>query len=872
MANSFWYSVSPDDAQTVLQWRQDHGHYIPRSIDGRNIRGFLRASTGTPKQRIRANRTCDLQWGPPSAYRDEYERNADELVTLLSDRGASRACQRFARHASFADPLPSPMLQGRTMAMIYEMQYDSILTYRRKTRGQRRSALWRAGSCANSVPRNPPRAARVDVKRTEVPRAGDASLSSAPCQPVEQPKFGSGYTLPSPQYAQHCTKDYPEKLWRSTSHAHAHQGPDETPHVVRGRRSRRCTSRHQRRCRLQPSVSPHQKSAYVPSPPPECSFPAGSASLPFFVAGSQVTQMPSHREPAPGSRIRPVGPERLDYGVLDALERSFPPPQNEPSWVETSSIIRDPAVFLAHWTATPSMCVPGPISHMEPQHIDDVADMGIFSSRPGSHSAPAIVNRAFPIYKDEQDARLILHPKAANDLMHRPPKVRLAGRDDIHGAVLRFSLAAEDDGSNWFYRFETHPFLHAFFAARLPILGIIYLTTLCMGWTWSMLIAHTASQVLARATTARCSPGTVGVIPYADNFLLGATTRKAGRRLLAAWFWVTRAANAPMKGKDLRMRSRLHWLGLALDLRVKTIGVPKATLDTLRARLTHMLTQPVSHHFMWQTFGAVSYYLYALRLPLWDYAHLMLWFRRRARLLAANPGLWHSRARIWPSAVQDLQRAILALQSPQKATEPPADSREGDIVLFTDASAWGGGAVILGHTRRQHSYPWSADQQRLPVHCLEALALLEGLRLVASDTQRGMLIQVFVDNTAVVFSWAKGNSKDPRLSSILATTHRLVRDLGVTVRVTWIPTLYQLADKPSRGHTLESSELQQMPTKRASDQDVPHSAARQIRRGTRRPNPTPIYLHRRTGRSFVSKHVRDLQAYQRLVPDDTLDL
>jgi len=375
-----------------------------------------------------------------------------------------------------------------------------------------------------------------------------------------------------------------------------------------------------------------------------------------------------------------------------------------------------------------------------------------------------------------------------------------------------------------------------------------------------MLIVLTASELLARATAAQCTPGTAGVVPYADNFLLGATSPKAGRALLAAWSWITRIANAPMKGKDLRMRSRLLWLGLLLDLKAKLLSTPKATLQILRARIRHTLSSPVSHHFVWQTFGALSYYLYMMRLPLWNYPYFMRWFRRRASLLGPHPELWHSRAHIWPSALRDMQNMLSALQTPQKACTPISDSLSSQHCLYTDASGWGYGVVILGSVRSQFSHPWDSARSRLPIHVLEAHAFLEGLRLLGPSTRRGDIVDAFVDNSAVTWAWRKGNSKDPRLGAVLAIARRLASALGIHVRLKWIASSAQLADRPSRGLSdLVCAISDEAPPARKSRRSDGAGASHGTIRPTQHKATTKersLWQHRRTGRNFVLSNLR----------------
>jgi len=521
-------------------------------------------------------------------------------------------------------------------------------------------------------------------------------------------------------------------------------------------------------------------------------------SMPFFVPGMPRPQS-LRATPAPGSRIKPVGPERLNYRRIDELNDLYPPPAGLANWNQVSPVIRDFDAFCNLWSSPPQPVLPGPISRLVEEHVEDIARMGIFSYRSSSHRDCCVVNTLFAVFKDQMCARLIMWPKHANDLMRRPPKCRLPGRDEIHGAVLRFCVAAEDDGSNWFYRFPIAPSIQPFFAARLPGLGIIFLTVLCMGWTWSMIIAHTASEIIARASAARVKmPDSVGVIPYADNFLLGACSRRAGRRLLTAWTRVTRYVNAPMKGKgQLRMRPRLRWLGLDLDLRSKTIAANPELVSTLAQRISHMEEHTVSHLFIWECFGVASYYAYMLRRPLCFYPALMQWIRRRARFLHRHPELWNGPARIWPSALRDLRRVASDIAVPAAAAQDLADTSV-DAFLYTDASKTGGASILFCDSVRNDNYRWEDEDLHRPIHQLEAIALLRGLQMARRYLHKGSHVVAYCDNQAVVYAFAKGNAKDPLLAGIIADIILESTAGGIFLEVKWVPSESQLADALSR--------------------------------------------------------------------------
>jgi len=350
------------------------------------------------------------------------------------------------------------------------------------------------------------------------------------------------------------------------------------------------------------------------------------------------------------------------------------------AWARVSRIIREPAHFHSLHKDTPPPPMPGPPANLSTRHSQDALSMGIFAPRAGHHRDKIRINRCFSAYKDEQWSRLILWPKELND-QGRPETFVLITRDEMHAIVLWCDLATEDDGRDWFYQFPTDPSIWHEFGVRFPGYGIFVLTVLCMGWVWSMVIAHTASVVLSKETMRRAGIP-CRVVPYADNFLLGVKKSPGhDERLLRAWRDVTREANALMKGTEA-FREILVWLGLVMNFAAKTIGVPDDKWSTMADGLGELAANPnATNRQVWAVFGAMHYYLYFMGRKMLPFIWFHQWMRRRAAQIYRGEHDWDGPAQLWPTALQDLYDMHQDIGTPATIRGPP----EQEVIVYTDA-------------------------------------------------------------------------------------------------------------------------------------------------------------------------------------------
>ena len=85
------------------------------------------------------------------------------------------------------------------------------------------------------------------------------------------------------------------------------------------------------------------------------------------------------------------------------------------------------------------------------------------------------------------------------------------------------------------------------------------------------------------------------------------------------------------------------------------------------------------------------------------------------------------------------------------------------------------------------------------------------------DKVQNSICLFYCDNQTVCWAFTKQMSRSRKLNEIIIAIVRLCKRLNITFELIWSPTLYQLADKPSREISL-------------NEEFIPHATFREIER------------------------------------------
>ena len=149
--------------------------------------------------------------------------------------------------------------------------------------------------------------------------------------------------------------------------------------------------------------------------------------------------------------------------------------------------------------------------------------------------------------------------------------------------------------------------------------------------------------------------------------------------------------------------------------------------------------------------------------------------------------------------------------------------RHRQIVLATDSSGYKYGAKILSgdHTGEEIGDFWQSGDSR-PIHVKEADAVLQCLTAIENEVQDAR-IDLFCDNTAVVYAWQNQGCRDPMLNNVLKKIFQLVCDKIMHLLLKYIHTSNNPADAPSRSISFTDCMLQENIWARIDNAFGPHT-------------------------------------------------
>jgi hypothetical protein len=170
-----------------------------------------------------------------------------------------------------------------------------------------------------------------------------------------------------------------------------------------------------------------------------------------------------------------------------------------------------------------------------------------------------------------------------------------------------------------------------------------------------------------------------------------------------------------------------------------------------------------------------------------QFYHVFKFVRRRATQTDLDQD-----ASLWPSIVPEWRQWIETLL--EASRKPNQKGNEETYTVYSDASLTGYGHVIFhnGLCVDAGGGQWEAQQQKYHINILEALALVRAIR----RTPPAAVCHCVVDNTTVMYSVAKGRSRNYLLNQITGTV------IGGSRRITsisYIHTADNPADAWSRG-------------------------------------------------------------------------
>ena len=436
--------------------------------------------------------------------------------------------------------------------------------------------------------------------------------------------------------------------------------------------------------------------------------------------------------------------------------------------------------------------LPGRKSQLTARQVLSLEEMGVLQRKTRAGPPVKHVCKAFTVPKPSGKRRLIVDASWLGELMKEPYHTELPSLDEVRLAVRTYNFVAQLDGKSWFYQFGARG-IRQYFAVR-TCLGVFCLVVLAMGWAWSVYIAQTVSStVLGKAV--KNLRGVNGMV-YIDNHLLFGMTEDELVRAVASLERTGAECGLVFKEGDHRPSTTSDVLGMAVDMRGKTVSLSSAFVDKFGCFWKVYSLRPGEQTIRttWRLFGGIFWAMRVLALRQCDFVGMKQFVSRRARDICEGSRDWEHRVVWWKAAWEDVKRVVaVILRNEPVSVVPPASS--WIEAVWADASGSGGG-YVLPEYGLVDSWKWNPEQEKQPIHVKEAWALLRAV-LKWKRVRQGASGAVLKTDSMLVHA---------ALRSFKATGFAFTKAIkeiademdGIDWRVEWVPSGENVADAPSR--------------------------------------------------------------------------
>lgn len=360
-----------------------------------------------------------------------------------------------------------------------------------------------------------------------------------------------------------------------------------------------------------------------------------------------------------------------------------------------------------------------------------------------------------------------------------------------------------------FFQFEVHPEARRFFAFKTRH-GTYQYTRLPMGFTRSCDVLQAAVTILAEAAIARLpAEAAVSYLVYIDNVRFIVDENHAAA-MGNAFHNVCKEANVTLNDELLNTP---HFQGEFLSQGYNTIDKSAWIAKKQQPKLRDAIEVISADKSTWKSsraaFGRIFWAMEVAGIQWGRFFRVKDFYRRKCAEFSAGKFSEHALTPLWPSAREEFSQLSALITGPSAKVRWSILPEEPEMILFTDASSSGCGAVLTVKSARAKTFKatWTEDEKLLPINVLEAIATCRALQTFSEDV-RGKDLQLVIDNAAERFCLQKGESK-----SFLLNTHVTAILKRLTVCPSWSVTAIESAknpaDEPSRGTATDQKKVKE---------------------------------------------------------------
>lgn len=391
--------------------------------------------------------------------------------------------------------------------------------------------------------------------------------------------------------------------------------------------------------------------------------------------------------------------------------------------------------------------------------------------------------------------RIIFDTLLANTFADDALPVEFRGARDLLTFFRRHQWFVSFDFKAWYFQFALSEEVAALYVGRIPGDHTFRIRRPAMGHKRSVKVAHCVSNALARIAIIRAQASHCECDVIIDNVCFGGPLEEL-RRVEVEFRHICEEAHAVI-GDSTPISKVITHRGLVYDAAYSSLSIKASWCTKTLERIAQLIEKP-NYDKVISLMGSFNYVriYFGARCPPWHF------LAKGAARWAQSPRTKYSMS---PSILHQLQQMAEFLRAaPARVLSIPEAAPE-DEILVTDAhkagpfAAWGavlikGDQVHVRSGKFQFNCPEKIAQLELrAVGC----ALRAFANRLAAPVERNL--NMMTDNTAVLYTLQKGTSPTPCMMTELIPVLHECATLQRTLFVKFVPSEWNVADKPSRG-------------------------------------------------------------------------
>jgi hypothetical protein len=415
----------------------------------------------------------------------------------------------------------------------------------------------------------------------------------------------------------------------------------------------------------------------------------------------------------------------------------------------------------------------------------------------------------FTVFEAHKHRRRLLLEPFLNDIVQKSDllAIRLPTSHTLRD-MARDLYFLQFDAKAFFDQFSLESTVRKYFG--FTVSGFAYQsTTLPMGFRPSCDIAQTSAELLLSYITPNVKKAC-----YIDNFYFSSNSLADLQEAVRTFLDRCEQAGVQLNEWSLQPSSSFDALGEHYEGGpAGSRSLTDSTMEKLETAKS-LIASPKQLSCR-QAAAVVGILFFASRVleiqPAFAY-HALRWYREEVTYSGATRG-WSSPAPLLtPLAREELLTWIHACVRNVPVPLAPQTDAPADVLIFSDASAWGTGSVLMNcNGAKTFSAPWRGGDITRDTHSSATAEPLAVIRNIEQALKLGMIktgdtVEIATDHMGIIWAWRRGWGRSMAYNDLLLFFKHLAESRNIRCTCTFVRGSDNPADRASRGLDLEATD------------------------------------------------------------------